>query len=404
MDVSYIDLNLTPHLKEMANEMSIVDGLPFTVNNDFSFDPTINAALMALATPRRRSKKTWKAYSEAISLYIRFLNAQELHWLHIDTDVIHDYYRARRMSASPHKKDGSPISASSWNLTVSALDVLYSWALDKKLITHFPFNTTKARNSHSVNGMKERREVKPKRSINLTQYKEKFIPALEKSRNSQRNISLSNFLITTGCRIEETLNLDIHKLPDPDSDKYAGLRNISMNILGKGNKTRTIKIPKHVLHEINIYLREDRADVIDRWETKHLSIKTNSKKHPKAIWLSERGTRLSVNSVDKIFEAASNLSGVYVHPHMLRHTFAIYTLSGLIKKIINDYIELKNTNNKYRKLMRDPLRTLQRLMGHAYITTTYEYLDYIEEEEDYIDSTLGLWTNEIYGSQQDNDI
>lgn len=399
MNISFVDLSLTSHLKEMAAELSIVDGLPFTVDNNLFFDPTINAALMALITPGRRSKKTWKTYSEATNIFMRFLDVQEIHWLDVDKDIIYDYYRARRHSPSPHKKNGAPISASTWNLTVSALDALYTWALDKQLINHFPFSTAEARGIHARNGMKERKETKPKRSINLEQYKEKFLPAFGSNRNSQRDISLSNFLITTGCRVDEALQINIHQLPDPDSDKYAGLRAVPMIINGKGNKSRVIRIPKHVLREINIYFREGRADVLERWEYRHPTIELKSIEYPNAVWLSERGTRLSVNSVDKIFEVASERSGVYAHPHMLRHTFAIYTLSGLIKKIIGDQINSINQRPNYRQLMKDPLRTLQRLMGHAFITTTYEYLDYIQEEEDYIDSALDLWTNDIYHSE-----
>jgi integrase/recombinase XerC len=406
MNISFVDLSLTPHLIDMAKEMSIVDGIPFVVGDNFSFDPTLNAALKTLAKPERRSKKTWKSYAEAIVLFMRFLNAQELHWLDVDSDVIEAYWLARRMSPSPHKKDGSAISANSWNLTVSALDVIYNWALDKGLINQLPFETKKSRenkaNSKATSGMKERKEIKPKRSVNLEQYKSTFIPALENKRNSQRDISLSNFLITTGCRIEESLNITISQLPDPDSRKYAGLRVVSMNITGKGNKDRVIYIPKHILHEINIYIREDRADAHDRWKNKHPSIGSNSKEYPKSVWLSERGTNLSVNSVDKIFEVASELSGIYVHPHMLRHTFGAHTLSALIKRAIDIRIASKNQNDKHGELMFDPLRTLQRMMGHAFISTTYEYLDYIEEEEDYIYSALGLWTSEICHANLDD--
>lgn len=404
MGISLVDLSLTPHLKEMAGEMAIVDGAPFIVRDDLSFDPTLNAGLIALISPRRRSKKTWKSYAEAIDLFIRFLDTKKIHWLDIDNEIMHDYYRARRMTPSPHKKDRTPISASSWNLTISALDVLYKWALEKELIKRLPFSTAneRERGEGSTNGMKEKCEIKPKESIRLKQYKSEFIAALETKRNSQRDISLSNFLITTGCRIEEALSINIHQIPDPDSDRYAGLRTVSMKITGKGRKTRVIRIPKYVLHEINIYAREDRADVFERWEEKNNKTKASSKKYPKAVWLTELGTRLSTNSVDKLFENASKLSGVYVHPHMLRHTFAIYTLSGLIRKTIDDHLTSKNKDEKkYRKLMRDPLRTLQIMLGHAYITTTYEYLDYIEEEEEYIDSALNLWTSEIYQSELD---
>lgn len=401
MDISYIELSLTPHLKDIANELAIVDGMPFIINEDLKFDSKLNEVIKSIVDPKRRSKKTWKTYSEEIALYLRFMNAQEVHWLDADAEIIKRYWRARRLCSSPHKKNGEPIETSSWNLAVSALNLLYNSALDKKLIKRLPFKEGEDNESNNASRLKERKKHKVKRSIDIKQYRKEIIPCFQNSRNSEREVSLSNFLITTGCRIQEALNINIHDLPNPDSPKYRGKSTVQMKIIGKGNKEREIRIPKYVLHEINIYIREERADTIDRWKIKNQVNCSNQGVVPDALWLSERGTRLTENSVEKKFIDASNKTGLHVHPHMLRHTYAIYTLSWLIKIVINKQKDSQTV--VYEKVIRDPIRTLQRLMGHAYITTTYEYLDYIDEEEDYISEALDSWNSEIYKSDLEVD-
>ena len=47
----------------------------------------------------------------------------------------------------------------------------------------------------------------------------------------------------------------------------------------------------------------------------------------------------------------------------------------------------------YRQILNDPLRDLQRLMGHSHTTSTYIYLDFLEESEALVDESLADWTN-----------
>ena len=42
----------------------------------------------------------------------------------------------------------------------------------------------------------------------------------------------------------------------------------------------------------------------------------------------------------------------------------------------------------YRQLLSDPLRQVQRLLGHASITTTYVYLDQIAAQADTVDTAV----------------
>lgn len=398
MDIRYVDLELTPHLKDMAVDVSIVDGVPYYIDDRLQYDPIINKYFRSLPSSNTPSRKTWKTYSEQLSIFMRFLHANNKHWLEVKKEDLRDYYAVRRLSPSGHLKSKEPISPSSWNLAIAAIVSLYDWALEEDLIERLPFTRKKA-GSYFGNGKiseKERAYRKPIQSIRLKEYRESFIPALEAKRNYQRDVSLAHFLVSTGCRISEALSIEDHRLPDPDSDKYAGLLAVPFRIIGKGNKPRQIKLPKKLIREIRVYIREDRADVIEKWEVKHPNVKPSSKHYPKKIWLSERGTKLSANSVNKFFMDASLLSGLDVHPHTLRHTFAVYQLSALVKQTVMDIQSNQINALKLKQMMRDPLRSLQKLMGHSDITTTYHYLDYLEEEEAYVDSALDFWTSEVF--------
>ena len=71
-----------------------------------------------------------------------------------------------------------------------------------------------------------------------------------------------------------------------------------------------------------------------------------------ALFVSQRGTRLSPQSIWQRLRQRSQLAGLTtpVHPHMLRHSFASHLLQSS-----------------------GDLRAVQELLGHANITTTQVY-------------------------------
>ncbi len=52
----------------------------------------------------------------------------------------------------------------------------------------------------------------------------------------------------------------------------------------------------------------------------------------------------------------------------------------------------------YRRLAGDPLRTLQKLLGHATITSTYIYLDNVLEAQALIDDALDRYADSLVPS------
>ncbi len=127
-----------------------------------------------------------------------------------------------------------------------------------------------------------------------------------------------------------------------------------------------------------------------------------------SLWLTEQGTPMTSDAWEAIFVQASARCcrlgyDLYVTPHMLRHTFAVHMLAQLIRVQIGALFERPPDDpsmraDAYRRLAGDPLRTLQRLLGHATITSTYIYLDHVLEAQALIDDALERYADSLVPS------
>ena len=52
----------------------------------------------------------------------------------------------------------------------------------------------------------------------------------------------------------------------------------------------------------------------------------------------------------------------------------------------------------YQRLLGDPLRHLQRLLGHAHVATTYVYLDNLSDANEVVEAALDRWMAQLDGS------
>lgn len=131
---------------------------------------------------------------------------------------------------------------------------------------------------------------------------------LEKS--TYRNQLIIRFLSETGVRIAEMLNA---RLENCD----VGEDYVFIKILGKGQKERTIFIPRDFYDQIN---HEFQGDVYLFESSGHRRL------DPANVWYSIR--------------QAGKAIGRHVHPHMFRHSFATNTLlvKGKSLKAISNYL------------------------------------------------------------------
>lgn len=158
-----------------------------------------------------------------------------------------------------------------------------------------------------------------------------------------RDKTMLELLYATGLRVSELASLNLS-----DVNLAEGF----VRCLGKGSKERVIPIHEAAAETLRRYLSSGRPKLL-------------SNSHEEALFLNQRGERLTRQGFWLILKGLANRAGISapVTPHVLRHSFATHMLQGGA-----------------------PLRHVQELLGHASITTTqvYTYLtsQHLREEYD----------------------
>jgi integrase/recombinase XerC len=148
-----------------------------------------------------------------------------------------------------------------------------------------------------------------------------------------RDRALMELLYSSGLRLAELVGLDLTDLD---------LKDRTVQVLGKGRKSRIVPVGRLALAALSAWLRE-RAALAAADEP--------------ALFVARSGKRLGPRAIQARVDywAKRQGLGVHVHPHMFRHSFASHLLeSG------------------------GELRGVQELLGHADISTTqiYTHLDF----------------------------
>jgi site-specific recombinase XerD len=142
-----------------------------------------------------------------------------------------------------------------------------------------------------------------------------------------RDKAIIELLYSSGLRVSELTLLDIGDLDIKES---------LIRVKGKGRKERIIPVGSKAMNAIKNYLPE----------------KISLKKKSPALFLNNRGGRLTQRSIRRILVRYSRIIGLKgsPSPHTLRHTFATHLLHGGAD-----------------------LRTIQELLGHSSLSTTQKY-------------------------------
>ena len=142
-----------------------------------------------------------------------------------------------------------------------------------------------------------------------------------------RNRALVELMYSTGARVSEIVNLDLDEVDD------SGL----MRVRGKGSKERLVPVGSYAKAALDAYLVRSRPVL-------------SAKGSARALFLNQRGSRLSRQSIWEIIQKAAQGINREVSPHSLRHSFATHLLEGGAD-----------------------VRVVQELLGHASVTTTQIY-------------------------------
>ncbi len=162
-------------------------------------------------------------------------------------------------------------------------------------------------------------------------------------KNKERDYCILTLFLNCGLRLSELVSINISHIKD----------NVTLVVLGKGNKERTIYLNRACLEAINAYITVRPKDgVIDR----------------DALFLSNQKKRISRITVQKMVETnleKNGLSGRGFSTHKLRHTAAtlMYQHGGV-----------------------DPLQ-LKEILGHENLSTTEIYTHIHDQQlKDAVDS------------------
>ena len=141
-----------------------------------------------------------------------------------------------------------------------------------------------------------------------------------------RDQALLETIYSAGLRVSEVVGLDLDHV-----DFIGGI----IKVFGKGKKERLCPIGERALQAIQRYL-ESRPKA----------------KETKALFLNQRGRRLTVRSVRRVLDQALQRTSFnrHVSPHALRHSFATHLLDRGAD-----------------------LRSVQELLGHQSLSTTQIY-------------------------------
>jgi integrase/recombinase XerC len=149
---------------------------------------------------------------------------------------------------------------------------------------------------------------------------------LDDSTTSLRDRAIMEVLYGGGLRVSELVGLD-----RDDIDFLGGIARVR----GKGRKERLAPLGGSAVRALKTWLKNARSDV-----------------DPRAVFLNQRGTRLSSRTVRRLLESVVQEAGLdpRTSPHTLRHSFATHLLDRGAD-----------------------LREVQELLGHQNIATTQIY-------------------------------
>lgn len=155
------------------------------------------------------------------------------------------------------------------------------------------------------------------------------------NKNASRDYFIVALFMCCGLRIDELVGINME---DIRKNMENGQENLILVVTGKGNKQRTVYLPKICVRAYHNYL-ENRLPPRDERE--------------KALFISQKGQRLSHRAIERMVKkyfGQANLDASRLTPHKLRHTAATNMLNANVD-----------------------IRVIQQALGHESLQTTQIY-------------------------------
>ncbi len=270
------------------------------------------------------SYNTTAAYKNDLSQFVRFLengHDQIDDWSEVTAEIVDAYVESMKQQS---------YASSSVARKVAAVKSFFNYLAKQNSIGENP--TVK------IDSPKVKKRLPQTLSADDVE-KLLFAPTQKKSPKNLRDTALLNMLYSTGMRVTEVVSLQIS-----DVD----LENEVLFCPGKDEQIRSLPFDDTSKKVLIAYLEEGRPYLVkDKDET--------------ALFLNHRGQQLTRQGLWLIIKAYAKQAGLNtaVTPHTLRHSFAAHKLNS-------------GSN----------LQEVQKLLGHANISTTQIYTQLDENKEE----------------------
>ncbi len=275
---------------------------------------TLDSYLTVLATERRLSEHTLKAYRRDLSKLLSFYEQRGiLLWQGINA------HNVRQFAAS---LNANGLNANSIKRILSSGRGMANFLISKGVLSNNPFDDVRA--------------PKGEKRLPKTLSVDQILALVELDVNdplSYRDKAMLELFYSSGLRLSELCGVNLNDIDLSES---------IIRVRGKGSKERDLPIGKQANLAIRDWLLQRNALPINEFE---------------ALFISKLGNRISPRNVQARVKYWAQRQGVEINvsPHMLRHSFASHVLESS-----------------------GELRAVQELLGHANISTTqiYTHLDF----------------------------
>lgn len=280
-----------------------------------------------LDTEKGYADNTIAAYRNDLTQFLRYLEEQnedfdQLTWADVDKDTIINYV----LNLKEREYTSSTVARK-----VAAIKSFFHYLMAERIILDDPTAT--------LDSPKVKKRL-PK-AISREDIEQLLAaPAGGASAKSQRDHALLELLYASGMRVTELVSLNVDDV---------NLASGSVRVRGKkaSSKERIIPVGDRALEALQIYVNKGRMQLVRDPEER-------------ALFLNHRGQRLTRQGLWLIIKHYVDEVGVSedVTPHTLRHSFAAHKLS-----------------------QGKSLQDIQKLLGHANISTTQVY-QHVGQEAD----------------------
>jgi integrase/recombinase XerD len=281
----------------------------------------LDAFLTYLAEEKGYSENTLAAYRNDLSQFMNFLLRRVSDWDEITRSLITDYIL--------HMKERE-YASSTVARKVAAIKSFFHHLVTMGSVTDDPTAT--------LDSPKVKKRLP--RTISAADAERLLAePAKSSTPKALRDRALLELLYATGMRVTEAVSLDIEDLNLPSATVRVR-RN-------KEGQERVLPLYDRAIKALEFYLQKGRLQLTKDPEEQ-------------ALFLNHRGQRLTRQGLWLIIKAYVEKTGIdsKVTPHTLRHTFATHMLKEGTK-----------------------LHEIQKLLGHANISTTQIYLQISSQGE-----------------------